>query len=1668
MPSTTEGPKVKTTTHITQTTRPVQDNDDEDLLNLKHTATEEVQRPYQERFHELTSNGNGRHHSNGLNHSLSQPQADDESESFQYGTPEDNEEEEEFVYDGKDVKVFDDEDVLEGDYGTRLDAILEFDQNLDDNDKSKLEVETNKKLDSHPVLTLSPTSHPPIHLPNNNVAQHSRCLTPAQSVTGSATSSNLFFLTTRPRPSSAQFSRLRSLVPTSDRSSPALLTPPPRRSTSTSTFASDSPFEPPSAYRPSPLPLSPVSDLISHASSTTNLYELNQRSSTTPSLADESFTTKQEILQTGLFRWASLKRISQKIYPSPKRHHPNNAPSAANTLLGLPTVIAASGVIVIGTGKGWTMVFDYASNLKCVLGTDLIVRDAGAVSALSISHDHTFVAVGHVKGHIYLYDLSKPHTPARIVLPTTMRLVQAGRAEGHLSGQRIIHLGFVGLRHTAVVSADESGLAFYHHLGQVLGLASNDTIRILGKYPDSTPPPPALSDPTGHVTGVDATRRRAAHMRISSDQSLASASGGPVSRGSRRPNQIFGCTPLPLGPSPHATDAHSLVALLTPAKLIIVGLKPSARTWWRSMREVLAPEEIDAGGSLCWFPSTPTPTPDRTQKPHAMDPLLAFAWGRQIRFVTVMSGARQAEEEVEEPEEGILDGITRKLAIHTMVSELRFVEGKRWTCDSTIEAIQWLNWRIICVLTATHIEIVDTQIWQRTGMERIDFRSIVNLNISRQVSDQPPSEEARTRVREGGTGSSAASVVGSFRAYKGKIFLLTTHDLRLGMVVSWADQILGLVHSGALTEAIELTTSYWQGRAELETIGLPSELVARQAIVGPKLKEIMQASVEYVFSETRMVDETHFDPLGRGVDRTELFESLVRSCARACIAMDDLGFLFEVVFERYYQNSIQSIFLDQIAGFVLSSEITSMPTAIVQQLVGQYEARGSFGSLEALVCRLEPGCLDLEQVLAICSREGLYDGLVYVYTEAMGDFVGPVVESLQLIRSLVHERESGAEDGDSAADPASTGAREARAYKLYAYLTHTLLGRAYPSKKPYEPALASRARASVYHFLFSGHTLRWPLPTGKLVTTTVDDLEPTYPYLRLLLKFDPEALLDSLDCAFEDGWLDDQPGGRDRQSIVNILLDILSSEDQEDQTFLHIFVARNLPKYAQFLSFSPATLMDILRSLAAVEGEQTTLADRELAVEFLLSVFSPAAELGPEAEEELLIVFSTAGFWGVLRSIYVAKGEWGKVAEVCVKGSEGLEVFGALPEIIQAAMEDEKMAREVDKVLVESAQTLVQASVTLTASLIDTLRPGLHRRMLEVLEELESVQFSYLHTLLGSDSRPPSKHLDQEAKLRYVTLLCKREPSAVIGFLRRTSVEASEVLLETLEGPGLEQALVWTLAQAGSTDRALVELRQAIKSTSNSSDLEQLAQVGIEICAQTTDVEAWAELLSALLSANLQIPIDIVPRLVSCLTVPASELVRRLPAAPRSLVLEIIDAHAFEASVLELALRLVDNDTFEHSALLHRGRQRGTRPARHPAICVCCGRPLLGAGAGVQIHQEEEVIERLGVPLRAVGRRKSLKGKEVEPEPAPSEEERPLSAASVGGGFGAREEEQRRRKERGLSVDGGGAPGVGVGVRWQGGGGSGGGVVVGATGWIAHEACFGMWKASEEDSLVDV
>lgn len=255
-------------------------------------------------------------------------------------------------------------------------------------------------------------------------------------------------------------------------------------------------------------------------------------------------------------------------------------------------------------------------------------RASGPVTAVAISPDHTYLAVGHATGNIYLYALTSPSKPARTAPALQLRSVLTGRKEGHLVNSRILHIGFVGSRHTAIVSADEHGRAFWSSLGRVLGVDSSDVVRMLGSYPPSA------------------------------DAEL------PPSKAST----LFAAPPLPLGKLSHATDTFQLAALLTPSKLVVVGLKPSARTWFRRLRgSEGGPQGGVVIGCATWLPAG-----SLTDSPQGVsDPVLAYSWGSAVRFLRVR--VVQLDE----------DPATAR--------KVEFVEGRRWDAGGLVNALQWLD-----------------------------------------------------------------------------------------------------------------------------------------------------------------------------------------------------------------------------------------------------------------------------------------------------------------------------------------------------------------------------------------------------------------------------------------------------------------------------------------------------------------------------------------------------------------------------------------------------------------------------------------------------------------------------------------------------------------------------------------------------------------------------------------------------------------------------------------------------------------------------------------------------------------------------------------------------------------------------------------------------------------
>lgn len=664
----------------------------------------------------------------------------------------------------------------------------------------------------------------------------------------------------------------------------------------------------------------------------------------------------------------------------------------------------------------------------------------------------------------------------------------------------------------------------------------------------------------------------------------------------------------------------------------------------------------------------------------------------------------------------------------------------------------------------------------------------------------------------------------------------------MGTLLTWADKILSLVEKGDFLNAIELTRSYYIGEAPGNRNGLPDAVQEQKVVLGRKLHELMVASANYVFSEDRMTDGTHSTPDGRGVDRTSLFEGLVTSCARSCIALDEYDFLFEDLFQHFEDAGITRIYLEQLEAFVLEGTINYVPPRITQRLVALHDDSGQPALAERVIWHIDPLCLDINQAIRLCQTHQLWDALIYVYTRALQDYVAPIVELISLIHQFPYLH------GDPSVPNGVDGQRITsslcHAYKIFPYLINVLSGQTYPSGEPLPSDEAERAKHDVYEFVFNGRSAVWPVEGGHLILTG-NGAEPTYPYARLLLRFDAELFLHSLDIAFEDFFLTDSPD-ISRLSIVKILLDIASCQDLPLSAiiFINIFIARNIPKYPQYIhveDIDPRVLHDLLVSLATSLDPETR-EDRQLATEYLLSAYTPRDSSGIEE------MFESAGFYRILQSRRRHERQWTQLLSSYLL-DPSLQTASLLPyvdEVLDLSRSDNHSILPEDIQFAFSAALghLLTLDLQSTAMLVDKFAPTLHETALDSMDPTDDHRrYDYLLHLVNCEESerddtsfpcPPDRpHISQQLRLLFIKLQCRYMPSGVI--------ETLDHMQSVLDWPAVERvceencaygAVLWALNQRGQPRDALQKAEGFEKQLT-----QNLAQAIVDLDASDADVQ---------------------------------------------------------------------------------------------------------------------------------------------------------------------------------------------------------------------------------------
>ena len=1016
--------------------------------------------------------------------------------------------------------------------------------------------------------------------------------------------------------------------------------------------------------------------------------------------------------------------------------------------------------------------------------------ECGSVTSVAISADHMIVAGGHSTGNILVWQLEKPKTPFLHIPPIDRIQISEKNVNGHVDGSAVLHIGFLGTKPTSLASADDKGMAFSHFASRGLGALGRSyiTTRILGRYPP-----------------IEGTRVK-----------------------SRKASSVLALAPLPLGNVERATDLFGLTAILTPYLLVIVSTTPIAQTQHKAPRpKDLAPHSA-LSGCLAWFPAVKLKVASKTSSQPVSRTKLVYCWSN---ILTIL--------EIDEPDHEDIQGKEGSTSLH-------FHPRSRWKSPEAIVAVQWLSRSVIGVLTVSQrLIILEDKTMRMTDSYDMIHKHVFHQDLFSQqlqpVVDQLEQDEI------GLHGVVADAFHMSYRAYKGRLFILGFNDVAVGILSNWADRLMALMNEGDVMSAIHLATMYYDGKGDKVSVGLPEDDDLRQPLVKEKLLGIIVAASKFMLGKFY---EGDYDNMSR-----EEIRELAKVTLASCISMNEVDFYFDEVYDLY-EASAQDIVLETFGSYVQSGDITSFPPGILKDLITHYTETGHTAHLEEVICRLDTSNMDIHQVSELCKKHRLYDALIYVWNQALHDYITPLIELLDIINYL-HMTEERFEQGD-----------EAFAKRLFPYLAYTLTGRRYPDGQYLSEPDAVKAKVDIYAFLFASNPVEWPKVSGEIYLAEAEQHSKIpYPYLHLILRFDTSSFMSMLNEAFEDSFLNGESDANDdnirayeasvmrgsgfvptRQYIVSILLDIMFSGefDSKDTIFFDMFLARNLPKFPQFILLSGSSLKKVLVDLCSNVTDDVA-EECQLSVEYLLSVFR-----SPEVEA-LVPLFEEAQFYRVLKSIYRREKRYSDLLRTYFNDKvDPTAIFECIEFLLRPSTHlTRKKLQEIEKIIEPHAQELVELDPALTAKIVGVYSADLLMRILDNLEDGSYHQFVLLRAIMEPQRDKnhevvKSIDLGNTTTEKYVRLMCKFDPVHVADYvngLKSGDLHLDEVI-PAMEESGIVDAAVILMARDGFARKAMDRLVAHINTLINA--LKGLLEAARQSPDSSNTNEAAEDLLQAL------------------------------------------------------------------------------------------------------------------------------------------------------------------------------------------------------------------------------
>uniref|UniRef100_A0A0K2T121 Vacuolar protein sorting 8 homolog (S. cerevisiae) [Strongylocentrotus purpuratus] n=1 Tax=Lepeophtheirus salmonis TaxID=72036 RepID=A0A0K2T121_LEPSM len=572
-----------------------------------------------------------------------------------------------------------------------------------------------------------------------------------------------------------------------------------------------------------------------------------------------------------------------------------------------------------------------------------------------------------------------------------------------------------------------------------------------------------------------------------------------------------------------------------------------------------------------------------------------------------------------------------------------FIPLSKIELDYVLMSMGWLNSRCLGILDASET----FHLYDVRGKENLDSFDISDVGLSYGSS-------FFKGLATGGNVSAALALAGE-RAVYGSCHFIQNQVLLLGrkgfhtlIIRNWKERIDHLIKSNHYIEAFELGQSFYEDHGKA-LIGLKGSKEKRKKMVANKV-----CSTLFKFLHVSMT--TNFPQEGNMRVLTEYFSEIVPPCVRVCVIFRRKDLLYHNVWETFLVDPFsKALFLESLEVFILNDKLRDLPVSIFQEYVIHFEKTKRFQALEASITHLEITSMDIHQVINSSWKYKLYDALLYVYNNGMLDFVTPFEELMvELMTSMK------ANEKDLPPHSVELG------NKILVYVSCCLAGRAYPYGD-IEESSVSEVKYRVYSILTALHTKSAP------------NEESFYPYLRTLLQFDTQGLLNVVAIAFEEKEFQGEMGSCQKQRLIDILLKIMVKDDSKYSPSqignLFVFLARQIAKDPKGLDVSRDLLDRVLEVLTQKPSDDKYLSyakeERQQALFEMIRLGNSWVTYFDK--DKLVRRCEQAGFYRILEAIYQEDKEIDKILE-CYLFDEvrKRQVFSFIEKTFTIGSEEEK------------------------------------------------------------------------------------------------------------------------------------------------------------------------------------------------------------------------------------------------------------------------------------------------------------------------------------------------------------------------------------------------------------